>query len=132
MAVVGLGYWGPNLARNLQECDDAELVALCDLSPERLTKFGRRYPNALRYQSLEMLLSDPDVEAVAIATPVSTHHRIATAALRAGKHVFIEKPLAASSAEATDLDRTGGDRRPGADARPHLPVLTRRCERSGR
>jgi predicted dehydrogenase len=103
VAVVGLGYWGPNLARNLQECAEAELIALCDLSPERLEKVGRRYPAAQRYQSLEMLLSDPDVEAVAVATPVSTHHRITTAVLRAGKHAFVEKPLASSSAEALDL-----------------------------
>jgi predicted dehydrogenase len=102
-AVVGLGYWGPNLARNLQECAGAQLVALCDLDRERLEKIGRRYPAALGYQSLEMLLGDPDVEAVAIATPVSTHHRIATAALRAGKHVFVEKPLAASSGEVREL-----------------------------
>jgi predicted dehydrogenase len=103
VGVVGLGYWGPNLARNLQEGAEADLVALCDLSAERLEKVGRRYPAAHRYQSLEMLLSDPDVEAVAIATPVSTHHRIATAALRAGKHVFVEKPLATSSVEGLEL-----------------------------
>ena len=103
VAVVGLGYWGPNLARNLQECCAAELVALCDLSAERLEKVGRRYPAAARYQSLEMLLADDDVEAVAIATPVSSHHRVATAVLRAGKHVFVEKPLAASSEEARDM-----------------------------
>jgi predicted dehydrogenase len=102
-AVVGLGYWGPNLARNLQECDCAELVALCDLSPQRLEKVGRRHPNALRYESLEAALADPDVEAVAIATPVSTHHAIALAALEAGKHVFVEKPLASSSAEALEM-----------------------------
>jgi predicted dehydrogenase len=103
VGVVGLGYWGPNLARNLQECAEADLVALCDLSTERLERTGRRYPAALRYQSLEMLLSDPDVEAVAIATPVSTHHRVATAALRAGKHAFVEKPLASSSLEGLEL-----------------------------
>jgi predicted dehydrogenase len=103
IAVVGLGYWGPNLARNLQECAEAELIALCDLSPERLEKVGRRYPAARSYDSLELLLADADVEAVAVATPVSTHHRITTEVLRAGKHAFIEKPLASSSAEALDL-----------------------------
>ena len=71
-AVVGLGYWGPNLARNLQERAEAELFALCDVSAERLERVGQRYPAALRYQSLDALLSDPDVEAVAVATPVST------------------------------------------------------------
>ncbi|HXY85582.1 MAG TPA: Gfo/Idh/MocA family oxidoreductase [Gaiellaceae bacterium] len=103
MAVVGLGYWGPNLARNLQESTDADLVGLCDLSAERLEKHSRRYPAATAYSSVERLLADPSVEAVAIATPVSTHHRLASAALDAGKHVFVEKPLAASSGEAMAL-----------------------------
>ena len=103
VAVIGLGYWGPNLARNLQECADAELFALCDLSGERLEQIGRRYPAALRYQSLDALLCDPDVEAIAIATPVSTHHRVVGAALLARKHVFVEKPLAASSREGREL-----------------------------
>jgi predicted dehydrogenase len=103
VAVVGLGYWGPNLARNLQECAQAELAALCDLSSERLALHGRRYPAAAHYQCLDSLLAEPDIEAVAIATPVGTHHRIASAALNAGKHVFVEKPLAASSQEALDL-----------------------------
>jgi predicted dehydrogenase len=103
VAVVGLGYWGPNLARNLQECAEAELAALCDLSGDRLARHGRRYPAAAHYQSLDSLLADTEIEAVAIATPVGTHHRIASAALNAGKHVFVEKPLAASSQEAVDL-----------------------------
>jgi predicted dehydrogenase len=103
VGVVGLGYWGPNLARNLQERPEAELVALCDLSAERLEKVGRRYPAARQYQSLEALLSDSDVEAVAVATPVSSHHHVTTSVLRAGKHAFVEKPLASSSAEALDL-----------------------------
>jgi predicted dehydrogenase len=103
VAVVGLGYWGPNLARNLQECPEAELVGLCDVSAERLRQVGRRYPAALQYESLELLLADSNVEAVAIATPVSTHHRVVSAALRAGKHVFVEKPLAASSLEGQEL-----------------------------
>jgi predicted dehydrogenase len=101
--VIGLGYWGPNLARNLQESAAAELAALCDLSGERLARHGRRYPAAKHYQCLDSLLADTEIEAVAIATPVKTHHPIASAALNAGKHVFIEKPLAASSEEAIDL-----------------------------
>jgi predicted dehydrogenase len=103
MAVVGLGYWGPNLARNIQESEQAELVALCDMSEERLAKHARRHSGAVAYADFERLLADPEVEAIAIATPVSTHHKLATAALDAGKHVFVEKPLAASSAEAVEL-----------------------------
>jgi len=103
VAVIGLGYWGPNLARNLQESTDAELGGLCDLSRERLERAHRRYPGVPCHTQLDALLADPSVEAVAIATPVTTHHWIASAALMAGKHVFIEKPLAASSEQVLDL-----------------------------
>ncbi|HEX4527323.1 MAG TPA: Gfo/Idh/MocA family oxidoreductase [Gaiellaceae bacterium] len=105
VGVVGLGYWGPNLARNLQERPEAELAGLCDLSTERLDRLGRRYPAATLYPRLELMLADPSIEAITVATPVSTHHAIASTALRAGKHVFVEKPLAASTAEAADLIR---------------------------
>jgi predicted dehydrogenase len=102
-AVVGLGYWGPNLARNLAEAPEAELAAICDPRPDALAKIGRRYPAARMTQRFESILVDDSIEAVAIATPVSTHFGLAAAALRAGKHVFVEKPLAASSAEAEEL-----------------------------
>jgi predicted dehydrogenase len=105
IGVVGLGYWGPNLARNLQERPEAELAGLCDLSTERLERLGRRYPAATLYPRLEAMLADPSIEAVVVATNVSTHHVIASAALRAGKHVFVEKPLAGSTTEASDLIR---------------------------
>ena len=103
IAVVGLGYWGPNLVRNLFEVDCMEPVAICDLDPARLALVGRRYPSLLRTGSVEELLADPELDAVAIATPVSTHAPLVAAALRAGKHVFVEKPLAASSGEAAEL-----------------------------
>jgi predicted dehydrogenase len=117
VAVVGLGYWGPNLARNLSELPDAELAWVCDLRQERLDALARRYPAVATTQSYEQVLADRTVEAVAIATPVSTHHALTTAALEAGKHVFVEKPLAASSEEALDLvclaDRCGRVLMPG-------------------
>jgi predicted dehydrogenase len=103
MAVVGLGYWGPNLVRNLAELDAAELVAVCDLDPERLALVGHRYPAVRRTTSAADILSADDIEAVLIATPVSTHHPLGMAALRAGKHLFIEKPLAASVSEGSEL-----------------------------
>jgi predicted dehydrogenase len=103
VAVVGLGYWGPNLVRNLAELDAAKLVAVCDLDPERLALVARRYPAVRRTLDLNDLIYADDVDAVLIATPVSTHHRIGTAALNAGKHVFIEKPLATSVREAAEL-----------------------------
>jgi predicted dehydrogenase len=102
-AVVGLGYWGPNLVRNLHELPAAELVSVCDLRPEMLDKIARRYPGVATTTSLDELLADESIEAICIATPVATHHPIARAALSAGKHVFIEKPLAASTEQANDL-----------------------------
>jgi len=105
-AVVGLGYWGPNLVRNLAELDAVELVAVCDLDPERLTLAGRRYPAVRRTSDVQDVILADDIDAVLIATPVSTHHRLGMAALGAGKHVFVEKPLAASTREATELATT--------------------------
>ena len=105
-AVVGLGYWGPNLVRNLAELDAAELVAVCDLDPERLAIVGRRYPAVRRTTDVEDVISAEDIDAVLIATPVSTHHPLGMAALRAGKHVFIEKPLATSTRDAAELATT--------------------------
>jgi predicted dehydrogenase len=103
IAVVGLGYWGPNLVRNLYEIAETELTWVCDLRPERLEAIGRRYPAVKRTTNLDEILADPDVDAVAIATNVSSHHALAKRALEAGKHVFVEKPLAASVEEAQDL-----------------------------
>jgi predicted dehydrogenase len=106
VAVVGLGYWGPNLVRNLYEVPGAEVAYVCDLRRDRLEGIARRYPAVRLTTSLAEVLRDPHVDAVAIATPVSTHHKLASAALHAGKHAFVEKPLAASSAEAADLIAT--------------------------
>jgi predicted dehydrogenase len=102
-AVVGLGYWGPNLVRNLNELWDAELLSVCDARPDALQAISRRYPAVRPTTSYDDLLEDPLIEAVIVATPVATHHDLAAAALRAGKHVFVEKPLAASTGEALDL-----------------------------
>jgi predicted dehydrogenase len=105
IAVVGLGYWGPNLVRNLHDHPDAELVAVCDRRPEALARIAARYPSVRTTTDVGELLADPKVEAVAIATPVSTHFALAAAALRAGKHTFVEKPLCASVDEALELAR---------------------------
>ena len=105
IGVIGLGYWGPNLVRNLHELDGVEVVAMSDLDAEALDKIGARYPAVKRTTRAEELIADPAIEAVAIATPVGTHYRLARAALEAGKHVFVEKPLAASNGEATELMR---------------------------
>jgi len=110
IGVVGLGYWGPNLIRNLNELDAADLRWICDLDEARLHAIGKRYPAVRATPSYEDLLGDSSLEAIAIATPVSTHYPLALAALEAGKHVFIEKPLAASTAEALELQRVAEER----------------------
>jgi predicted dehydrogenase len=103
IAVVGLGYWGPNLVRNINEFPGAEPVVVCDLRSDALETITRRYPAVRATTSFSEVLADDEVDAVVIATPVSRHHPMAAAALRAGKHVFVEKPLAASSRDASDL-----------------------------
>jgi predicted dehydrogenase len=103
VAVVGLGYWGPNLVRNLHELPDAELSVVCDMRQEALDAIARRYPAVATATSFDEVVADPAIDAIALATPVSTHYPLAAAALDAGKHVFIEKPLAASSEEAQEL-----------------------------
>src|SRR5262245_25289314 len=99
VAVIGAGYWGPNLIRNFAACPETTIVAAGDGDEPRLRKVLAGYPAVEPVTSVEALLARADVDAVAIATPVSTHAPIATAALRAGKHVLVEKPLAASVAE---------------------------------
>ena len=103
IAVVGLGYWGPNLIRNINEFPGAEALIACDLRQDILDNIAVRYPAVETTTSFVDVLADPRVDAVVIATPVSRHHPMAAAALRAGKHVFVEKPLAASSEQAEDL-----------------------------
>jgi predicted dehydrogenase len=100
VAVVGLGYWGPNLVRNFHEVSGVEVAYVCDLDEGALQVIGNRYPAVKRTTRFADVLADPTVDAVALATPVSTHSPLATAALEAGKHVFVEKPLAASVEEA--------------------------------
>ena len=103
LAVVGLGYWGPNLLRVIAENPDAEVRWICDLDPDRLAKYHRRYPAARVTTRLEQVLGESGVEAVIIATPVYTHYEMAAQVLMAGKHAFVEKPLAPSSELADDL-----------------------------
>jgi predicted dehydrogenase len=103
VGLVGLGYWGPNLVRNLYELPDAEVAYVCDLREDALAKVARRYPSVTPTTRYADLLEDESVDAIVIATPVSSHHPLASAALGAGKHVFVEKPLAPSSADAEKL-----------------------------
>jgi predicted dehydrogenase len=102
-AVVGLGYWGPNLVRNLAEIDEASLTLLYDVQPAAMARVATRYPAARVAGSFEEVLADDEIEAVVIATPVATHAELAEACLRADKHVFVEKPMTSSSRDARAL-----------------------------
>jgi predicted dehydrogenase len=102
-ALVGCGYWGPNLARNVAERPEFRLRALCDLDAGRLHKLSRRHPEAHAVRDLDQILCDDAIEAVVVATPPRTHHALAKRALEAGKHVLVEKPLATRLADAQEL-----------------------------
>lgn len=111
IGVIGYGYWGPNLVRNFAELKECELVGVADLDKQRLSLAKRRYPFVTVHQDYRDLLDDSTIDAVAIATPISSHYEIASRALRAGKHVLVEKPLAASSKEAEALIRLSKKKR---------------------
>ncbi|GHE93796.1 oxidoreductase [Streptomyces fumanus] len=103
VAVVGAGYWGPNLVRNFQASDRFRLRHLCDLDVERARRVLGGYSTVQATADYPAVLADPEVDAVAVATPAGTHLDIALAALRAGKHVLVEKPLAATYADGMRL-----------------------------
>jgi predicted dehydrogenase len=103
IAVVGLGYWGPNWVRNLSQLKCAGRIVCCDLSAERRDSIEHLYPAIETTASLEQVLNDPEIEAAVIATPISTHFELGRRLLEAGKSVLIEKPLAVSAAESLAL-----------------------------
>jgi len=103
VGVIGYGYWGPNLVRNFADLPNARVTVVADRRPERLAQAERRYPGMRVTTDPADLIADPNVDAVAIATPVALHYELASAALRAGKHVLVEKPVASTSDEASRL-----------------------------
>jgi predicted dehydrogenase len=103
IAVVGAGYWGPNLARNFRSSPDWELTAICDIDQERAEHISDLVGGVPVITRLDALLARDDLDAIAIATPARTHHDIALAALRAGKHVLVEKPLADDGERGMDM-----------------------------
>jgi predicted dehydrogenase len=103
VGVIGYGYWGPNLVRSFMQAQGAVVVAVSDLRQQRLVQAQSQYPSVKTTTNHYDLLENPDIDAIAIATPVSSHYQLAMEALQAGKHVLVEKPLAASSEEATML-----------------------------
>ena len=103
VGVIGCGYWGPNLIRNFAENEGAALRWVCDRDARHLSKVARRYPAARAASDYRELLADPGLDAVVVATPVSTHYEFARGALEAGKHVLVEKPFTARAREAEEL-----------------------------
>ncbi len=103
LAVVGYGYWGPNIVRNVMDRPELELWGLCEMNAERVAKFSARYPGARTSADFNEVLADPTIDAVSIATPPATHYPLVKRALEAGKHVLVEKPLATEVAQAEEL-----------------------------
>ncbi len=117
IAIIGYGYWGPNVVRNILERPEFRLIGLCELDSSRSADFSGRHPGVRIESDLDELLLDSRIQAVAIATPPRTHHELVRRALQAGKHVLVEKPLATTVADAEDLialaDATGAVLMPG-------------------
>jgi len=105
VAVIGCGYWGPNLIRNFIQIPESKVEYCCDLDEAKLKRIKSLYPEPKVTRNYQEVLNDPGVEAIAIATPVSTHFGLAKEGLEAGKHVFVEKPLTHTSQEARELIR---------------------------
>jgi predicted dehydrogenase len=109
VGVVGLGYWGPNLARNFSAIPGCELAYLCDADPAARARLLGMFPGAAPAADLDELLADPALDAVVLATPVPTHAELAVRVLEAGKHCFVEKPLALTAADAEQVVAAAGD-----------------------
>jgi predicted dehydrogenase len=101
--VIGYGYWGPNVVRNLDRLDETKVVAVCDKSTAARLKVAKAYPDMLVTDDSAVLMSSPEIDAIAVVTPVWTHYELAKAALQNGKHVFVEKPFTSNAAQAQEL-----------------------------
>ncbi|HSL04264.1 MAG TPA: Gfo/Idh/MocA family oxidoreductase, partial [Nitrospiraceae bacterium] len=102
-AVIGYGYWGPNIVRNLQNVKGAQVVAVGDKSEVNLERARRAFPGVQVSTDCDEILKSPDIDAVAVITPVWTHYELARQALLNGKHVFVEKPFTSNSKQAEEL-----------------------------
>jgi predicted dehydrogenase len=103
VGLIGYGYWGPNLVRNFSAAEGSEVLMVCDMNQQSLNKVRKSYPDIKVTSDSNELIKDPDIDVVAIATPVFTHYELAKKALNEGKNVFVEKPFTYTSAEAEEL-----------------------------
>jgi predicted dehydrogenase len=110
VGLAGYGYWGPNLLRNYMELQGARVSWVCDARPQQIERALTRYPTVRGTTDYAHMLADDELDAVLVATPISTHYPLARAALEAGKHVFVEKPMTASAAESRELCELAADR----------------------
>ena len=101
--VIGFGYWGPNVVRNLDQLDKADVLRVCDINPSARQRAQKAFPQLEVVSNPIELLSSPDIDAVAVVTPVWTHYELAKAALENGKHIFVEKPFTSNTAQAEEL-----------------------------
>ena len=102
-AVVGFGYWGPNIVRNFNAVEKARVISVCDREPEALKRVQKSYPSVQTTTDFDEILSSPDIDVVAVVTPVFTHYELAKKALDNGKHIFVEKPFTSTVAQAEEL-----------------------------
>lgn len=110
IGVIGTGYWGPNLVRNFNNQPDAQVTRICDLSRERLSHMEKLYPAVKATQDHRELMDDPGIDAVVVATPITSHFKFAKEALEAGKHVFVEKPLTGNAEDSLQLVKLAKER----------------------
>ncbi|MCP3890763.1 MAG: Gfo/Idh/MocA family oxidoreductase, partial [Desulfobulbaceae bacterium] len=103
IGIVGCGYWGPNIIRNFNSLKECKVKTICDLDEDRLAHMKTLYPGVETTLDFDVIVNDPDIDAIAIATPVHMHHKMAYKSLEAGKHVLIEKPMASSVKECVEL-----------------------------
>src|SRR3984893_325047 len=101
--VIGYGYWGPNIVRNLRGLEGCQVVGICDQTPAARKRIQAAYPDTPSYSDWNELIRSPEVDAIAVITPVWTHYELAKAALESGKHVFVEKPFTSTVAQAEEL-----------------------------
>jgi len=101
--VIGYGYWGPNVVRNLDRLDEAKVVGVCDMSPSARKKVAKAYPDVRVTDNASELMTSPEIDAIAVVTPVWTHYDLAKAALENGKHIFVEKPFTSNRVQAEEL-----------------------------
>lgn len=103
--IIGCGYWGPNFVRIVQQTNGVELIAIADVDPEKINSLSQKHPNTICTTAVDEVIQHPDIDAIIISTPVSSHYGLVSAALKAGKHVLCEKPLALTTNECNILER---------------------------